>query len=272
MIDEAAKGHNPRAFGKIFLAVFLVYIISNAITNLVTTVPTTIYYLALAIQNGTYAEIEAAVLSGNTSLATSLLYSMMTTLPWWASLLQLLGGGVLFGAVIIYWKKFEKRKIASLGIRRGLIPLELLYGTLIGGALVLLTLTVALLTGTLKLSFGGFSFAVLLFPLGFLAFAAGEEILIHGLLMTSLARDIKPVFAVLISSLVFSLLGFSYTLDAMYFLNTFLFNKLYSNKNVNLVNLFNAIIYKQQHLLFHELKYNLIPITIFLLVILHPRI
>ena len=113
MIDEAAKGHNPSAFGKIFLAVFLVYIISNAITNLVTTVPTTIYYLALAIQNGTYAEIEAAVLEGNTSLATSLLYSMMTTLPWWASLLQLLGGGVLFGAVIIYWKKFEKRKIAS---------------------------------------------------------------------------------------------------------------------------------------------------------------
>ncbi len=226
MIDEAAKHHNPRALGKVFLSTFLVFIISNVISNIITTIPLTIYYFFVSMQNGTYAQVEAAILNGKMSQATAILYNMMAVLPWWAVLIQLLSNAVLVGAVIFFWKKFEKRKIASLGIRRGGVALEILFGVGIGLAISCLPLSISLLSGTLSLKFSMFSPALLLFAIGFIVYAAGEEFLIHGMLTTSLARDMKPITSLLISSTIFALLSFSYSLNFMVLINTFLLNFL----------------------------------------------
>ena len=244
MVDEAALRHNPTSFGKVYLIGLLIFIISNVISNIITTVPTTIYYLIVAVQNGTYAEIEAAILDGNTSLATLLLYNMIGALPWWATLLELFTGGVLFGAVIIYWKKFEKRKLSTLGIRKGKIPFEILIGVLIASLLVGLTLLIAFLSGTLALRVNNFSLATLILPIGFIIYAAGEEIFIHGFIMTSLARDIRPVLSITITSLILAILGFSYTLDFVFLVNTFLFNFMLGTLVFKRGNIFGSIALK----------------------------
>ena len=244
MVDEAARGHNPSAFGRGILSALLIFIISNVISNIITTVPSTIYYVILSMQNGTYEKIEAAILNGNSALAAQIFYDMIGALPSWAIMLELLTGGVLFGAVIIYWVKFEKRKIATLGIRKGKIPLEILIGVLIGFLITLFTFLIAFLSGTISLKVNSFSLATLFFPLGFLVYAAGEEIFIHGFITTMLARDIKPISAVILTSFVFAIINFSYTFDFVFFINTFLFNFLLGTLVFKRGNIWGAIFTK----------------------------
>ncbi len=225
MVDEAARGHTPSHFGRVFLAFFLVYIISNAAINLITTLPLTIYNFAVSMKDGSYDLFKEAMDASDLDKAIDILYEISANVPWWAFAILLFGYGFLIFASIFYCKKFEKRAPSSMGIRKKGVIVELLLGSLIGGALAGICCGLSIITGSLTFKLEGFSIAILLFIPAFFVFALGEELLVRGFFMTSLARDISPLVAVISSSLLFAIFNIG-TLDILGFINTFLFGIL----------------------------------------------
>ena len=214
MVDELAFGHNPMAFGKSFLAFFLISIIVNVATNTLTNTPILLDYLVKSIASGKFTSL--------TEMLIEFLESPYVTLPWWSTPLQLLGGVFAIVAVSIYIKKFEKRKISAVGVRKGGALVEILLGALIGGALIGAMFAITLFSGAISYTFVGFDIRILLYALGFAVFAFGEELLVRGFFMNVLARDMKPMTAIIISALLHAISGFSlYNITS--FINTLVF-------------------------------------------------
>lgn len=217
MVDELAFGHNHMAFGKTFIAFFVISMIVYVATNTITNTPVMVNYIATSIQDGTFVSITDAMIS--------FLESPITILPWWVTPLQLFGGVFAIIALAVYMKKFEKRKISSIGLRKSGAPLELLLGALIGALMIGAAFASTLFSGAVSYTIVGFDIRILVYALGFLVFAFGEELLVRGFFMNMLARDIKPMAAIITSSLLYSLSSFS-VYNIVSFINTFLFSML----------------------------------------------
>lgn len=227
MVDEATLGHTPTPLGRVFLAFFLVYIISTTASNLIGTFPIAIYNFIVALKNGAYAVFEEAIYKGDMDTAYEFMLDITSNMPWWAFVLQLLASAFMIVATIFYCKKFEKRSVSSLGLRKKGIAIEILLGLLIGGALIGLCFILTSGIGSVGYEFKGFSPTILFFIPAFLVFSFAEEILVRGFYMTSLARDYNPWVCIIVSSLIFSLFNLSY-LSVIVFINTFLFNVMLS--------------------------------------------
>ena len=223
MIDEAAFGHAPASFARAFLAFFIVYIISNFASNLVSTLPLAIYSFAVAMKNGAYEVFESAVENGDMEAAYAFLDGIIESIPWWAFLLQLFAYGFMIFASIFYCKKFEKRSVSSMGLRKNGVALEIALGLLFGGALIIINYLLTGMQGAVGYEFNGFNPLILLFIPAFFVLALGEELLARGFFMTSLARDYSPWLCIITSSLVISLFSLSYT-SIVGFINTLLLN------------------------------------------------
>ena len=137
----------------------------------------------------------------------SVMDDLALSMPWYVVLVSLFSTGLMILGAIIYCKKFEKRGVASLGIRKTNYALEYGVGALIGLAMYGAVVLIAYLTGSVSVTQGSeFSFVIILFFLAFVIQGAGEEILLRGYLMTSVARDYKVGLALAFSSAVFSIL------------------------------------------------------------------
>ncbi len=119
-------------------------------------------------------------------------------------LLTYCGYGLLIGIVILYWKLFQRKTLSELGFTRrlGTYPV----GTLIGAALIAVSVTLVMLTGTITYS-GVFEnidygFICLMFG-GFIFQGAFEEVLCRGVVL-QLLKDKAPIaVAVGVSTVLF---------------------------------------------------------------------
>jgi membrane protease YdiL (CAAX protease family) len=132
----------------------------------------------------------------------------------------------MIAGVIIYCRAVERRRLATLGFRRGHALREYLVGALIGLGLFSLAVLICVLTGTLGyngLAFGSAGILVL-FLIGFLVQGLSEEILCRGYFMVSLARRQSLAVAVLVSSCAFGALHlFNSNVQALAIVNIVLF-------------------------------------------------
>ena len=213
MVDEAAFNHKPTMLGRSILCFFLVFSIATLASNLLTNMP--IVYMAIN-------SIEGEVISTE-ELLNAITEMSLDSLPWWISLLTLFSKAFFIVAPIIFSMKLEKRSVFSMGIRKKGVALEILLGLGIGGVMVALAFLVNLLVGSMSFEFKGFSPIILIYFVGFMVASLGEELLVRGYFMTSLARDVRPFSAIIISALVFALFNLSTVFNLVSFLNTFLF-------------------------------------------------
>ena len=124
------------------------------------------------------------------------------------ALVSLLATAGSITGVFIYCRAIERRKLSTLGLRRGHILREYLVGLVIGFGLFALALLIAVLSGSVSyLGLGGAPvLLLLLFLVGFMIQGMSEELLCRGYLMLSLARRQNLALAVVVSSAVFGLM------------------------------------------------------------------
>ena len=223
MLDEAAINHRPSHFIHTFCIFFLVYFIVNLARSVLITIPTTMYL----ISNEEFWSAIGSYMSGAIDDAqfTMALDSLSLHMPWYVSLIDIFSGGLMILGAIIYCTKFEKRTLASMGFRRGKPILEYVLGGTVGVMLFYFTLLIANAIGAITVEFNpNMSWTIILFLFAFVLQGAGEEVLLRGYLMTSVARDYKVHLALIFSSAVFALLHSSNAgISLIAFANIFLF-------------------------------------------------
>ena len=228
MIDEAAFRHAPRTPGKTVLSFILFYFVANFILSIITFGVDLAYNGYVFVKSGLFVKYYEATANQNQEELEAVIEEMleMTTIPWWFTIVELFASAVIIGACIFYAIKFEKRRVPSLGIRKNGVALELVLGASVGAIIALAAVGFSFVTGSVSfIPYKPFStaFVVLIFACLIDAFAT--EILFHGVLMTSLARDTKPIFAILISSIVYAAFH-ALSLNILFIANAFLFSFL----------------------------------------------
>ncbi len=228
MIDDAAFRHTPRTPGKTVLSFILFYFVANFLYGIITFAVDLGYNTYLFIKSGLISEYYDATKSQNEEALEIVLDKMieLTSIPWWFVCVELFASALIIGACIFYCIKFEKRPVPSLGIRKKGIILELVLGILAGASIAFATVGFTFVTGSIGFEpYKPFStvFVVLIFACLIDAFA--NEMLFHGVLMASLARDTKPIFAILITSIVYSAFH-ALSLNIFIIINSFLFSFL----------------------------------------------
>ena len=180
-----------------FVAVFFVGSMAQAVITYVMGV------ICLTLQ-GKSSEI--AEFLSNTDKMTEVMYGseLMMTL----ALLATIGAIIV---TIIYCTKMEKRPITSMGFRKKGCVKEYLKGLGIGFALMTIIIGFEVLTGSLKITgTGDFSIIplILLFTMmiGYFIQSAEEEITLRGYFLTSLGVHNKIPIAIIVSSIMFSLI------------------------------------------------------------------
>lgn len=228
MLDEAALNHRPTHFVRSFLLFMIVYFAADLARQTIMLVPSMIYIYTSDAFIETIRELVTAE-TINTEMYMEayqkILEATTTNMPAWMMFVSLLSSGALIVAAILYCKLFEKRGIATLGIRKSNVALEYGVGAVIGFAMYALTFLIAYLTGSVSIvGSASFSGWIIPFLFAFIIQGAGEELLIRGYFMTSIARDYKVFLAVFFSSAVFSLIHMPNSgIQVLAFVNIFLF-------------------------------------------------
>lgn len=228
MIDDAAFRHAPRTPGKTVLSFILFYFVANFLCSIITFAVDLGYNLYTFIKSGLMSEYYDATKSQNAEALEEVLDKMLelTSIPWWFVCVELFASALIIGACIFFCIKFEKRPVPSLGIRKKGVLVELILGVLVGAAIVFSTVGFTFITGSLGFEpYKPFStvFVVLIFACLIDAFA--NELLFHGVLMASLARDTKPIFAILITSILYAAFH-ALSLNIFIIINSFLLSFL----------------------------------------------
>ncbi len=227
MLDEAAINHRPTHFLHSLLFFMIVYFAADLVRQTIMLLPTFIYLFTSSDFMALLKQVSSGevVLDEALDAYSTMLTSVTANMPWWLVLVSIISSGAFIAGAVIYCRVFEKRKIATLGLRKSNIALEYGIGAVIGLAMYALTFLIAFLTGAVTFEGGAsFSFPIVLFLIGFIIQGASEEILIRGYLMTSVARDYKVFLAVFFSSAVFSLIHMSNSgVSMLALINIFLF-------------------------------------------------
>ncbi|HBT94782.1 MAG TPA: hypothetical protein DEB24_01105 [Coriobacteriia bacterium] len=110
--------------------------------------------------------------------------------------------------VLVYCRFIEKRRLATLGLRRGHAVREYLVGLAIGTCMFSAVVAIGLATGTMTYAglAGGSMVLILLLLVGFLIQSMSEELLLRGYFLVSLANRQGLTVAIVISSCFFGLL------------------------------------------------------------------
>lgn len=225
MLDEAAINHRPAHFINTFCIFLIVFFIVNLAREVLVTIPTAFYL----ITDDRFWEAMGQYIAGeiDKSQFTLVLDELGQNMPWYVILVSVLSSGFMILGAIIYCTKFEKRTIASLGLRKKNTNIVLEYGigVVIGVAMFYFTLLIANAIGAITVEFNpNMSWTIILFLIAFIIQGAGEEIFLRGYLMTSVARDYKISLALIFSSAVFSLIHASNAgVSLLAFANIFLF-------------------------------------------------
>lgn len=121
------------------------------------------------------------------------------------SLLGLYCMAAIIAVSILYWKLIEKRKLSEMGVTRNFSGWFI--GAGIGALLIIVSVSVIMLTGTIKFSGLSGHFNIAMFLLMFGAYAvqgASEEFLCRGLVLCSLKDRVPMPVAIAASTFVFT--------------------------------------------------------------------
>ncbi len=213
MLDEAVLGHKRQGILKVSLIFVLVFAIANTIASVIQSVPLSIYSFSAIFSSEEYHALMTQLESGSLTLeeytdsVTNLVTTIITSLPFWVTLVSLFSTAVIIAVSIIYCVKFEKRPITSMGVRRKDVAKEYLLGMGIGSLMFALSYLFAYLCGAVTISLNEYiSPLIILFFLAFVIQGASEEFLVRGYYMISLARDTTIPVAIGLSSVFFGLL------------------------------------------------------------------
>lgn len=224
MIDEAAFMHRPSSFGKTFWPFLLLVFICDFIASIIVGIVGSIYDTVIYIKDGTYEAMVNAMGEGQSFMDVFSTYMSDVTIPWWLDFVTLFSYGITIAGVIFYCLKIEKRPLSSLGFRKNGVVLEILLGLGIGALLI--GAVYAIVTSTGAVTFVRHTDtrilrpSIILYFFGFLVKVVSEELLYRGFLLTSLSRDIRPIFSALLTALVCSIFNFSTLIG---FINSFVF-------------------------------------------------
>ncbi len=230
MLDDAVLDHKPQSILTLLLIFYVVFFIGEVISKIILTIPSTIWMLTYDGFIETVREYTDSVMAGNKddTAVIEFINEMVLNMPPWLSVATLVSFVGIGAAAIFYCKKFEKRPLSSMGIRKKGAITESLLGLLIGGTLISLTVLIAFLTGSVSIKpNGSFDFMIIVFFIGFLIHSFCETTFFFGYFTTSIARDYKLSFAITVGAVMFSLLHSS-TEEINYLLlcNTMLFGVL----------------------------------------------
>lgn len=223
MVDEAAYNHIPTPMGRSILHFVVVAIIASLLVGILQSIPIFIY---LMTDKGILKSITVYLYGDGTmeDYANAVELAIFN-MPPWVQVASLFISSAYVLVAIFYCKKYEKRGISSMGIRKnGFLP-EFLIGYLIGAGMLTVSLLFAYATRGVDILWSSISFEpiIILFFLAFIFQAFGEEMLFRGYFMTSVARDYRPAVAVAVSSVAFSLMHLGNSgAGILSILNTFL--------------------------------------------------
>lgn len=206
MVDEASIGHTPTPLTSTMLRFVLVFLIGTLLGNFVASVPLGIYLVSKTNIYSILVDLSTEKITADA--AAEGLAEILSNIPPVFLAISLICTATSIIAAVFYCKKFEKRGIASMGIRKGNAAAEYLVGMLIGVLMYCLALLIAWATGsvTVRINPDGFAPIIVLFLIGYIIQGASEELLVRGFFMVSAARDYKPWVAIIFSSLMFAIL------------------------------------------------------------------
>lgn len=198
---EAKPGFRPGIEILIFLGLFFVCSTAESI-------PAVFGALGAIFSNPDFLpQATALVANGDIAGYVKLITDAMMNMPGWFTILSLFSTVLAIIVCILFCRVIQKRRMPSMGFRRGHIVREYAVGAAVGVAMISATVLIcmALGGGRLKLEKPNVGL-LLLFLCGYFFQGMSEEVLCRGCLMVSLARRNKLWVAVLTSSLMFSML------------------------------------------------------------------
>ena len=206
MVDEASAGHVRLPLTSSILRFVLVFMIGSLISSFIQSIPLVMYIFLKTDLLATTLNS----LSGNIGTEQMLaeINDVITNLPPIFTVVSLFCTVATAIASVFYCLKIEKRRLPSMGFRKGKAGMEYLTGMLIGLLMYGLTFLIAYASGSVsvKLNPDGIAPIIILFFLGYVVQGAAEEILTRGYLMVSIARDYKPWIAIIFSASMFMIL------------------------------------------------------------------
>ena len=230
MLDEAVKDHKPQNILTTLLIFYVVYFIGQVISKIILFIPTTIWTLTYDGFIDAMTEYRKNIMAGNKENTEFMTFinEMSLNIPSWLIAVSVISfvGFLIVG--IYYCLKYEKRNLASLGIRKKHSLKESLLGIFIGAIMISLTVLIGILSGAVSIKLqSNFDYIILLFLVGFIVQSFSEVVFFFGYLTMSVARDYKISIAISMGVVMFSLLN-SNSEDVNYvlLLNTFLFGAI----------------------------------------------
>ena len=207
----------------IFVAVFLVCAL------VLETIAFTIFSIPVMLLDEEFmSSITSTAQSGQggTSLDSILELSQgLMELPGTTVAMLLATVGSIIGACI-YCRFIERRKLATMGFRRGRIAREYLLGLLIGSCMFGVAVLIAVLSGAMTYAgmTGASVLMIVFFILGYMVQGMSEEVICRGYFMISLARRQRLAVAIFVSSSMFGALHlFNNNVVALGIINIILF-------------------------------------------------
>lgn len=242
MMREAALGGRGHKWILEILIFILVFIVASSIESMLLAPPLSVWMFRSA-----FPVIQGIVQQGGSPLSSvgammQSLTALMNSMPEWLLILQLYVTVAVTVTVILFCRLIEKRKPATLGLRRGHIAREYLIGAAVGTGMLTFAVGINVLFGGLKISAGHFSVLPwVLYLLGFVLQGMSEEVLCRGYLMVSMARKNPLWVAVVGNSLVFAVLHLANPgISVLAFLNLFLCGCVFSVYVIKRGNLWGA--------------------------------
>ena len=211
MFDEAChtkKGFNFIVEILIFAAVFTV---ASTVESLIITAPLVIWLLTGTDLVNLSVELARELANGGTAENMQgymdLVQKIMSQMPDWLMILQLFATAAVTVVFILFCRLIQKRKLPSLGFRRGHAALEYLVGAAVGAGMIAASVGINLLVGGMSIETGTVSVGIwILYLVGYILQGMSEEVMCRGCLMVSMARRNPLWVAVLGNSLVFAAL------------------------------------------------------------------
>lgn len=210
VLSESAKTSRWRHHWIIdILIAGLLFIISQIIILIISSFPiVSIYFI-----NSLFTH----KLSAHTIIDSDYIHSLNISL-------ELINTYVMILVCLFYCIFLEHRSIYSLGFITKKPALDYLKGYFIGFILFILAWFLNLLTGAIKYELNHFSPLIVLFFIGFIVQGLSEEVLCRSFLLQTLSTRYRPIVAVFLNSIFFSILHLSnHGISLLAVINLFLF-------------------------------------------------
>lgn len=200
MLSEARAAQRKPVFGLQFLFFFLAFYVTSSASGVIMIVPIIIAFVTDSV-------FLSAVTEGNILEIIELGNNLIAAKPW-IMLISLFATLATIILCIIYCRFIERRSLVSMGFTKNAWLVSYLKGFLIGAVMIFSCAGIAYALGALDFRFAAKIpvLYILAFLIGFILQGMSEEVMLRGYFMMSLSNRCHIVWAVTISSVIFSLL------------------------------------------------------------------